>query len=49
MTRPTPEPLECECATCEGGAEERHEGLMHEDEPCPACLIHADGKKTRND
>ncbi len=41
MTRPMPEPPECECATCEGCAEERHEGLMREGEPCPACHVHA--------
>lgn len=41
MTRPMPEPPECECATCDGCAEERHEGLMREGEPCPACHVHA--------
>ena len=42
MTIPMPGSPECECATCEGCAEERHEGLMREGEPCPACHVHAD-------
>lgn len=35
---------ECECVTCEGCAEERHEGLMGEGEPCPSCPVHADAE-----
>lgn len=41
----TPQPAhgtpKCECATCDGCVEERAAGLMRDDEPCPACGIHA--------